>query len=64
MVNGNFFPKFVKVVERAKVACNRTRNTPCCCSLPPRKLFNAESGSVNEACTQEENVYRGIVLAH
>ena len=23
MVNGNFFPKFVKEVERAKVTCNR-----------------------------------------
>ena len=30
---------------------------PYCCTLPPRKLFNTESGSVNEACKKKRAVY-------
>ena len=34
-----------------KVVCFDLREqTPCCCNLPPRKLFNTESGSVNKGC--------------
>ena len=53
------FLKFVKVVERAKVACYRFEGAPhaCCCTLPLRKLFNTENGSVNEACKKKRVVY-------
>ena len=45
------------MVERAKVACYRFEGAPCCCILPPRKPFNTESGSVNEACKKKRTVY-------
>ena len=56
MLNGGIsFPKFVKVVERAKVTGYRFEGTatPCCCTLPTRECFNTDSGSVDEACKKK-----------
>ena len=44
------------MVERAKVACNRFEGAmphAVAVYVPPRKLFNTESGSVNKACTKK-----------
>ena len=58
------FLKFVKVVERAKVACYRFEGAPHAVApaLPPRKLFNTESGSVNKACKKKRCVLYWIGL--
>ena len=43
------FPKFVKVVERAKVVCHRFEGAPHAVALYLTGNFNTESGGVNEA---------------
>ena len=54
----NSFLKFVKVVERAKVACYRFERAPHAAALYLRgNFYNTENGSVNEACKKKTAVY-------
>ena len=55
---GISFPKFVKVVERAKVVCNRFEEQhPMLLHFTSQEIFNIESGSVNEACRRKRVLY-------
>ena len=61
-LTGISFPKFIKVVERTKVACNRFEGaTLHAVALYHPGNFLTESGSVYKACKKKRTC---IVLAH